>query len=97
MIVVGQARSFHINSEQKLLEHGSLLVFNGGKTWHSMDPATKDPNFNPNGFEYRISLLFRWTTPSMREFGPCNKVKPAEYKQAVKQFQTPNLSSPAVQ
>jgi transposase-like protein len=91
MIVVGQERTFHINATEQLLEHGSLLVFNGGKTQHSMDTADKDENFNKNGREYRISLLFRYTTPSMRKFGPGPKAKAAEYKQAVQQFQTPGL------
>jgi hypothetical protein len=91
MIVVGQERTFRINATKKLLEHGSLLVFNGGKTSHSMDVADKDENFNKNGREYRISLLFRYTTPSMREFGPGPKVKDAEYAQAVEDFLNPPL------
>lgn len=91
MVVVGQERTFRINATEKLLDHGSLLVFNGGKTQHSMGPANEDTNFNKNGREYRISLLFRWTTPSMRKFGPGPKVKAAEYAQAVEDFINPPL------
>lgn len=59
----------HVPEDEILLQHGSLLVFDGGHTFHSMLPAANDEKFNPNGFEWRISILFRWTTPAMREFG----------------------------
>jgi hypothetical protein len=59
----------HSPAEEILLQHGSLLTFNGGRTFHSMLPAEQDSQFNPNGFDYRISLLFRYTTPAMRKFG----------------------------
>lgn len=59
----------HIPKEEIPLEHGSLLVFNGGRTFHSMLPTAKDENFNPNGFERRISILFRYTTDAMRKYG----------------------------
>jgi hypothetical protein len=65
-----------------------LLVFNGGRTIHSMHPAAQDESFAPLGFDYRISLLFRFTTPSMREFGPGKNVNALEYTQAVRDFQT---------
>lgn len=91
MICVGQERTFHINSQEKLLQHGSLLIFNGGKIRHSMQPAEKDSKFNANGSKYRISLLFRYTTPSMREHGPGPKAKAFEYQQAVYDFQNPQL------
>jgi hypothetical protein len=60
----------HIPAEEILMKSGDLLTFNGGKTAHSMYPAAQDPNFNANGYEYRISILFRWTTGVMRTMGP---------------------------
>ena len=67
----------HIPEDEILLCHGSLLTFNGGKTIHSMFLAAQDARFNPNGFETRISILFRWTTPAMREHGPGKSAKAA--------------------
>jgi hypothetical protein len=60
----------HKPEEEILMRHGDLITFNGGRTAHSMFPADKDSHFNPNGFEYRISILFRWTTSIMRLMGP---------------------------
>jgi hypothetical protein len=66
---------WHVPAEKPLLKHGSLLIFNGGRTMHSMFPAGDDPQFNmpiiggkPCG--WRISILFRWTTDIMRKYGP---------------------------
>ncbi len=63
------ANGTHDPKEKILLKHGSMLTFNGGRTFHSMLPADQDAQSNPNGFEWRISILFRYTTPAMREFG----------------------------
>jgi hypothetical protein len=63
------ARGTHIPAEEILLTHGSLLVFDGGRTFHSMLSAAEDERFNANGFETRISVLFRYTTSAMRQFG----------------------------
>ncbi len=79
--------SWHKPAEEILLEHGSLLVFNGGRVVHSMYPAAQDKSFTPLGFDYRISLLFRWTTNSMREFGPGPRASQLEYDRAVYAFQ----------
>jgi hypothetical protein len=81
----------HEPDEKLLLKHGSLLVFDGGPTFHSMDPADKDAQSNLKDFPYRISLLFRWTTPAMREHGAeKSKLKEngglKQYKDAVKEF-----------
>jgi len=63
----------HIPEEEYLMKAGDLLTFIGNRTAHSMDFASKDPNFNANGYDYRISILFRWTTRVMREMGPVRK------------------------
>jgi hypothetical protein len=63
------ANGIHQPAEEIPLRHGSLLVFDGGHTIHSMLPANQDEQFNPNGFDRRISVIFRWTTPAMRKFG----------------------------
>lgn len=60
----------HRPAEEYLMRHGDLLVFNGGRTAHSMFPADKDEQCNLNGFDCRISILFRWTTSVMRAMGP---------------------------
>ena len=55
-----------------------------------MYPASKDEQFNPNGYDYRISILFRYTTEAMREFGvgKCNRHgHEKQYRDAVKKFQ----------
>jgi hypothetical protein len=67
----------HIPAEEVVMNHGDLLIFNGGKVLHSMAAATDDPNFNPGGFDWRYSLLFRWTTDAMREHGPGDKARKA--------------------
>ncbi len=82
----------HTPEDEYLLRHGDLLIFNGGRTLHSMFPATlkQDPRFNRNGYDWRFSVLFRWTTPAMRKFGVgvCNQHGQAEeYAAAVKEFQ----------
>lgn len=38
-----------------------------------MFPAALDKNFNPGGYEYRYSLLFRWATDEMRVHGTRQK------------------------
>jgi hypothetical protein len=61
---------WHIPAETPLMKHGDLLVFDGGSTLHSMFPTNLDRAFKPNGFDWRISIIFRWTTDIMREHGP---------------------------
>jgi hypothetical protein len=65
--------SGHTPDERILMNHGDLLIFTGGNIVHSMFSAAEDPSFNANGFEYRYSLLFRWTTDQMRGLGPSAK------------------------
>jgi hypothetical protein len=67
----------HLDFVEVVMGHGDLLIFTGGAVVHSMVPAKDDKNFNPNGFEFRYSLLFRWTTDAMREFGPGDKARKA--------------------
>ena len=67
----------HIPAEEVVMNHGDLLLFNGGRIIHSMFAAKDDPNFNPNGFDWRCSLLFRWTTDAMRQYGPGDKARKA--------------------
>jgi hypothetical protein len=59
----------HRPAEEFLMRQGDLLVFNGGRTAHSMFIAAKDAQFNANGYDYRFSLLFRFTTSIMRSRG----------------------------
>jgi hypothetical protein len=84
--------SDHKPKEELLLRHGSLLIFDGGHTVHSMYPAADDAQFNPNGFEWRFSILFRYTTEAMRKYGPGSKCNtnggPEQYEAAVKRFQS---------
>lgn len=79
----------HSPATRILMRHGDLLVFTGNKVLHSMYPASKDDQFNPNGYSYRISILFRYTTESMREFGVgvCNRHgHETQYRNAVREF-----------
>ena len=64
----------HIPAEEIPMNHADLLTFNGGRILHSMFPAPLDKNFDPDGHEFRYSLLFRWTTDEMRELGTRQKV-----------------------
>jgi hypothetical protein len=80
--------AWHEPEQEILLQHGSLLVFNGGRTLHSMYPAAQDDAMGSLGFDWRISLLFRFTTPSMRAYGPGARVLPAEYIQAREEFRS---------
>ena len=74
---------WHVPAETPLMNQGDLLVFDGGQTIHSMYPTTQDPAFKPNKSEWRISIIFRWTTEIMRQYGPGAKgVKGSEYKKA---------------
>ena len=74
---------WHMPEETPLMRQGDLLVFDGGRTIHSMYPTTQDPAFKPNKSEWRISIIFRWTTDIMRQYGPGAKgVKGSEYKKA---------------
>jgi hypothetical protein len=73
--------STHIPTDEYLMKHGDLLVFIGGNTIHSMYPAAKDPQFNRNGFDWRISILFRWTPPAMAQYGAGNAAHKKEMKQ----------------
>ena len=65
----------HIPAEEIVMNHGDLLIFTGGQVVHSMVAAKDDPNFNSNGFGWRYSLLFRWTTAAMREHGLGNAAR----------------------
>jgi hypothetical protein len=79
----------HSPESRILMRHGDLLVFTGNKVLHSMYPASKDEQFNPNGYDYRISILSRYTTESMREFGvgKCNRHgHEKQYRDAVRAF-----------
>jgi len=79
----------HLPEREILMRHGDLLVFYGAKVIHSMFPAIQDAAFNPNGREYRISLLFRYTTEAMRTYGVsvCNKHgHRKQYSEAVAEF-----------
>jgi alkylated DNA repair dioxygenase AlkB len=80
----------HQPEQTTLMRHGDLLVFYGSAIIHSMFPASQDSQFNPNGREFRFSLLFRYTTEAMREFGvgKCNRHgHEKQYRDAVKKFQ----------
>jgi hypothetical protein len=59
------------------MDSASLLIFNGGATLHSMFPAWGDPHCDRAGIDFRVSLLFRWTTDAMREFGTGDKARKA--------------------
>jgi hypothetical protein len=80
----------HIPDEELLLQHGSFLIFNGGQTVHSMFPAAEDAQCNLNDFDWRISILFRYTTEAMRKYGPgtkCNtKGGIEQYAAAINEF-----------
>src|ERR671923_714106 len=82
--------STHSPAQEILMRHGDLLVFIGGNVIHSMVPASQDSQFNCNGCDWRISILFRWTSPSMAKYGAGNKEHKAEmkqeYKEAVEQW-----------
>jgi hypothetical protein len=71
----------HKPDSEYLMRHGDLLVFVGGNTIHSMYPASKDTRFNPNGYDWRISILFRWTSPAMAQYGAGNAAHKKEMKQ----------------
>lgn len=72
--------SKHYFEKAIVLHHGSLLIFHG-KVAHSMKPAAEDPQANLGNWDWRFSLLFRWTTPSMRKYGP-GKDDKSEYTKA---------------
>lgn len=74
----------HIPAEEVVMNHGDLLLFNGGRIIHSMFATKDDPNFNPNGFDWRYSLLFRWTSSAMREHGPGDKARKAGHDEQYK-------------
>jgi len=80
----------HTGFTEVPMDNGDLLVFNGGKIVHSMDIAAKDPNFKPYDYDVRYSLLFRWTTDAMREFGPGDAARKAghdkQYKEAIENY-----------
>jgi len=69
----------HAFAEEIVMGHGDLLIFTGGAAAHSMAAAKDDPNFTPNGFDFRVSLLFRYTTDAMRQHGPGKKAREAEH------------------
>lgn len=70
---------WHHFTDEVLMKHGRLLLFRGPVA-HSMVPADDDSQFNPNGCEWRISLLFRWTTEITRKFGPGQKANAAGHR-----------------
>lgn len=74
----------HAFAEEIVMNHGDLLIFTGGRVVHSMVAAKDDPNFKPDGFDWRYSLLFRWTTDAMREFGPGDKARKAGHNKQYK-------------
>jgi hypothetical protein len=74
----------HAFAEDIVMQHGDLLIFTGGAVVHSMVAAKDDPNFNSYGFEFRYSLLFRWTTDAMRLFGPGEKARKAGHDKQYK-------------
>jgi hypothetical protein len=80
----------HTGFAEVVMRDGDLLIFNGGKIVHSMDVAAHDPNFESNGFDWRFSLLFRWTTDAMREHGPGDAARKAghnkQYKAAIESY-----------
>jgi hypothetical protein len=85
----------HQPGQATLMQHGDLLVFYGAGVIHSMYPASQDSQFNSNGRDFRFSLLFRYTTESMRTYGvgKCNKRgHRKQYADAVKAFQSRHLS-----
>jgi len=75
----------HAFAEEIVMNPGDLLIFTGGQVVHSMVGAKDDPQFKANGFDWRYSLLFRWTTDAMREFGPGDKARKAGHN---KQYKT---------
>ena len=80
----------HAPEQEILLCHGDLIIFNGGRTLHSMLPASQDSQFNRNGYDWRFSVLFRWTTPAMQQYGvgACNDHgQDDQYAAAIKDFQ----------
>jgi len=86
----------HLDFKEIVMRHGDLLIFTGGQVVHSMVAAKDDKNFNPNGFEFRYSILFRWTTDAMREFGPGDKARRAghdrQYREAIENYPKPGQS-----
>jgi hypothetical protein len=85
----------HQPEQEILMRHGDLLTFYGAGIIHSMYPASQDQQFNANGSDYRISLLFRYTTPAMRQYGVgvCNKHgHRKQYAEAVKAFRSRRLA-----
>ena len=74
----------HIPAEEIVMNHGDLLIFNGGHVLHSMFPAKDDSNFNPGPFDWRYSLLFRWTTDAIRQYGPGDKARKAGHDEQYK-------------
>jgi hypothetical protein len=72
------------------MKHGDLLVFIGGNVLHSMVPASRDGQFNRNGRDWRISIIFRWTPPLMSKYGAGNKehkaAMKAEYQEALEKW-----------
>jgi hypothetical protein len=76
-----------VPDEEILMRHGDLLIFNGGRVAHSMHVADKDPRFNRNGYDFRISILFRWTTSITWEMGPDRRNwSPAQIQQHEREY-----------
>lgn len=90
--------STHVPKNEYLMKHGDLLVFVGGNTIHSMFPASLDSQFNPNGYDWRISILFRWTPPAMAQYGAGDKTHKiemkAQYAEALEQWRAEHQPQP---
>ena len=71
---------WHVPAETPFMKQGDLLVFDGGLTLHSMYPTTQDPAFKTKGCDWRISIIFRWTTDIMRQYGPGSEANKAGQK-----------------
>jgi hypothetical protein len=84
------AMKAHEPAATPLMVHGSLLIFDG-PVYHSMYEAALDPQFNANGYDCRITLLFRYTTDAMREYGPAKSKEHGgleQYKEARDKWRT---------
>ncbi len=82
--------SSHVPADEYLTKHGDLLVFVAGNVLHSMFPASQDGQFNSNGWDWRISIVFRWTPPLMAKYGAGDKehqaAMKAEYQEVLEQW-----------
>lgn len=86
--------SKHIPVDNYLMKSGDLLGFIGGNTIHSMFPASQDSASNLKNRDWRISIIFRYTTDAMRNYGPGSRANKAgtkeQYKAAVDKWREEN-------